>query len=302
MPASRIAVLGAANSWYFRDLSRAAEQRGDCTVTAAAFSSLRANLGMKPALPSVVSCPLAGGLQTFDAVLVRTMPPGSLEQVVFRMNALARVEAAGTTVVNPPRSLEIAIDKYLTLTLLEDAGLPVPPTRVCQTVDEGMQAFAAHGGDVVVKPLFGGEGRGICRIDDEAVAHRVFKSLVPLGAVLYLQQFLPHRGFDLRLLVIGDRVLGYKRRNPDDWRTNVSRGARTEPLKVTARLRDMALAAARATGVSVAGVDVLPAEDGRLFVLEVNAVPGWQAAAKILEMDIASEVLGHTLAVARKPS
>ena len=54
------------------------------------------------------------------------MPPGSLEQVVFRMDALHRVAAAGVPVLNPPRAVEAAVDKYLTLSLLEQAGLPVP--------------------------------------------------------------------------------------------------------------------------------------------------------------------------------
>ena len=71
---------------------------------------------------------------------------------------------------------------------------------------------------------------------DAAVARRVFTALEQIGAVLYLQQFVPHDGVDWRLLVIGDEVLGMRRINPDDWRTNISLGARAEPLEVTAEL------------------------------------------------------------------
>jgi len=297
MMESKIAVLGTPGSWYFRDLTRAAAARGDCKLTAVPFTTLQASAGMN-ALASPVSCPTTGDLSAFDAMIVRTMPPGSLEQVVFRMNALARLEAAGLTVINPPRSLEIAVDKYLTLALLEQAGLLTPHTIVCQCVDEAMAAFSLLGGDIVLKPLFGGEGRGVTRINDEAIALRVFKTLAPLGAVLYLQKFIPHDGCDYRLLVVGDQVHGVRRCNPHDWRTNVSRGATAAPLEVTAELCEIALAATTATGVALAGVDVLPARDGRLFVLEVNAVPGWKAATNALQIDIASQVLGHTLKAA----
>ena len=86
------------------------------------------------------------------------MPPGSLEQVVFRMDALHRIAAAGVPVLNPPRAVEAAVDKYLTLALLEAAALPVPPTWAGQGATEALAAFDALGGDVVVKPLFGSEG------------------------------------------------------------------------------------------------------------------------------------------------
>jgi ribosomal protein S6--L-glutamate ligase len=231
--------------------------------------------------------------EDFDAVLVRSMPPGSLEQVVFRMDALARLDQAGVVVMNPPRSLETAIDKYLTTAKLTAAGLLSPRTFVCQTVDDALAAFAELGGDVVVKPLFGGEGRGIFRLQDKDLASRAFHTLTQLKAVLYIQEFIRHDGADVRLLVLGERVLGMRRVNTRDWRTNVSRGARTEPVHVSESWAELARTATHAVGAQLAGVDVLPAADGRLFVLEVNAVPGWRALARVLETDIATLVLDH---------
>jgi RimK family alpha-L-glutamate ligase len=235
----------------------------------------------------------AGGrdLAQVDALLVRTMPPGTLEQVVLRMDVLARLEAAGNVVINPARAVEAAVDKYLASAKLAAAGLRVPRTIVCQTVDEALRAFEILGGDVVLKPLFGAEGRGIARLNDEALAQRAFGMLAQLGAVLYVQEFLPHDGCDLRVLVVGERMWGMRRRNPLDWRTNVSRGATAEPLEVTAELAALARSAADAIGAPVAGVDVLPAKDGRLYAIEVNAVPGWQALSRTLNVDIARHVL-----------
>jgi ribosomal protein S6--L-glutamate ligase len=115
--------------------------------------------------------------------------------------------------------------------------------------------------------------------------------LTQLGAVLYVQEFIEHEGCDLRLLVIGDEILAMKRRNPLDWRTNVSRGAKTERLTLSPQLIDLAHRAADSVGAPLSGVDVLPGKDGRLYVLEVNAVPGWKALARTLEVDVAVKVL-----------
>jgi ribosomal protein S6--L-glutamate ligase len=207
------------------------------------------------------------------------------------MDALARLEAAGVAVLNPPKAIEAAVDKFLTTARLQAAGLTVPPTIVCQTAAQAQTAFEELGGDVVVKPIFGGEGRGIARVTDPAVARRVFHALEPLGAVLYLQRFIPHEGFDYRLLVIGDEVLAVRRVNPDDWRTNVSRGARAEPLTLSTELRALALRAAAAVDAPLAGVDLLPGRDGTLYAIEVNAVPGWRALAEATGVDVAAWVL-----------
>jgi ribosomal protein S6--L-glutamate ligase len=232
-------------------------------------------------------------LHDVDAILVRTMAPGSLEQVVFRMDALARLEAAGKLVINPAKAIEAAVDKYLATAKLAAAGLRVPRTAVCQTPEDAMQAFAALGGDVVLKPLFGSEGRGIARLNDEALAERAFRLLADLRSVIYLQEFIPHNGHDIRVLIIGQRALAMRRHNPNDWRTNVSRGAKAEPCELDDELREMAFRAAAAVGAPLAGVDLLPDRDGQTYAIEVNAVPGWRALAKALDIDVAALVLDY---------
>ncbi len=282
----KFAVLCNPDSWYLRDLTRAALARHQ--IVPCSFRAMHAALGSHETL-------MSDGLDlgSVDAVLVRTMPPGSLEQVVFRMDLLGRLQRQGRVVINPPKAVEAAVDKFLTSALLQQAGLNVPRTFVCQTADEALAAFAQLGGDVVLKPLFGAEGRGIARLQDEAIAERTFKMLEQLGAVLYLQQFIPHEGYDLRLLVIGEQVFGMRRRNKLDWRTNISRGATPEPFTADATLCELAHRAARAVGAPVAGVDLLPTRDGALYAIEVNAVPGWQALAKAHQLDVAALVLDY---------
>jgi RimK family alpha-L-glutamate ligase len=296
----RVAVLASPDSWYARDLVRAAG--ADHEIVVLPFSSISASVFTPPRgranLTSVRS--ELHKLESFDATLVRTMPPGSLEQVVFRMDCLARLVAYGGVVINPPRAIEAAVDKFLTTAKLQASGFFVPRTVCCQTADDAMLAFEQLGGDVVVKPLFGSEGRGITRLNDENLALRAFKMLTQLGAVLYLQEFIPHEGLDIRLLVIGDRVLAMRRVNQLDWRTNISRGAVAEAFEPDVSLVKLARRAAAAVHAPLAGVDFLPGKDGKLYAIEVNAVPGWRGLAKALKVDVARLVLDFVAAEARR--
>lgn len=315
----RLAVLCSPTSWYCGDLQRAAGR--DYEVVPLPFSSIASAVAMpwrsatdprsicsrdpepdsaqgSGAVEESATTVISQGqeLTAFDVVLVRTMPFGTLEQVIFRMDALARHEANGGVVINPTKAIELAVDKYLSLSRLQAAGLPVPPTYVCQTAEDAMAAFEQFGGDVVIKPLFGSEGRGITRVSDPALALRAFKLLSQLGSVIYLQQFIPHRGYDIRVMVIGERMLGMIRRNPDDWRTNVSLGASTKPFDLDAIHENLARRAVEVVGTPLAGVDILHGPDGQHYVLEVNAVPGWKALSKTLEVDVGRIVLDHLAA------
>jgi ribosomal protein S6--L-glutamate ligase len=276
----RLALLAGGDGWHVRDVQRAAARQGH-----------EADILDFRRIAAPVSAP-GGTLADYDAVLVRTMPPGSLEQVVFRMDVLHRLQARGVRVLNPPSALEACVDKYLASARLEAAGLRVPPTIVCQHADDALEAFAALGGDVVVKPLFGSEGRGIVRLTDADLAWRTFRTLERLNAVLYVQRFIPHPGWDLRVFVLGGRVLAAMRRHArDDWRTNVARGGKGEPVSPTAEEERLALAAAVALGAPVCGVDLLHGREGEIYVLEVNAVPGWRALAPLTGVDVAEQIV-----------
>jgi tetrahydromethanopterin:alpha-L-glutamate ligase len=284
-----LVALVSGFGWHVEDLQRAADKL-DIRFQAVPFAQVSASLGA--GAQKVV----AGGVELTrtDGVLVRMMPPGSLEQVVFRMDALHRVAVAGIPVWNPPRAVEAAVDKYLTLALVDQAGLPVPLTWTGQSATEALTAFEALGGDVVIKPLFGSEGRGLVRVSDRELAWRTCHTLERLGAVLYLQRMIRHPGHDVRVFVLGGQVLGSMRRysRAPEWRTNVSLGGRAEPCRLDAGAERLALAAARAIGAEIAGVDLMEDLDaGRWVVLEVNAVPGWRALARVTGIDVAAALL-----------
>jgi ribosomal protein S6--L-glutamate ligase len=283
-----IAILGNAGSWYVADLQRAARDRGhSCrridyrTIVASVHGSSEQHVDAGE-LP----------LHQCDAVLVRTMPPGSLEQVVFRMDALLTLESSGVVVLNPPKAVECAVDKYLCTARLAAAGLPVPETAVCEDSESALAAFARLGSDVVIKPIFGSEGRGILRVSDPDLALRTLRTLDRIGAVLYLQRFIPHEGYDVRVLVLDRRIVGaMKRRNPHDFRTNVAREARAEPHEITDLEAELSLRAARAVGARCAGIDLLYDRGGACYVIEVNAVPGWRAFQRVTGVDVAARVM-----------
>jgi len=197
-------------------------------------------------------------------------------------------------VVNSPRAIERSVDKFYTTALLQEAGLPVPETVVCEGVDEAMVAVLAMG-DVVVKPIFGSMGRGIMRVTDPDIAYRVFRTLEQLQAVFYVQRTVDHGGRDVRAFVVGARVIGaIERCAPDgDWRTNVARGGSARLFDLPAAWEQLALRAAAAVGADYAGVDLLPSGDGHVFVLEVNGIPGWRALQGAANLDVAATIVDH---------
>ena len=209
------------------------------------------------------------------------MPPGSLEQVVFRMDCLGRHEAAGGVVINPARAIEAAVDKFLTTAKLQAAGLLTPRTDL---LPNGRRSDGRRlqqlGGDVVLKPLFGSEGRGITRLNDEDLALRAFKMLAQLGAVLYLQEFIPHEGHDIRLLSSATAFSACAASTSSTGGPTSAAGPPPSLLRPMIRSIEIARRAAAAVARS-AGRRRSPARQRRPpYTIEVNAVPGWKGLAK----------------------
>ena len=126
------------------------------------------------------------------------------------------------------------------------------------------------------------------RIADPDLAWRTFRTLERLQSVLYLQRYIQHPGWDLRAFVIGGKVIAaMRRRAKEGWRTNVAQGGTGEATRLTAEQEALAVRAAETVGAHVAGVDLLPGPAGELYVLEVNAVPGWRALAPVAGVDMA---------------
>lgn len=286
----RLVVVGEPSGWHVGRVVEAARGRGHA-ATIVRWPELGTAIGG----PCVENKPPQERfhprvVEQADAVLVRGMPTGGLEEVIFRMNLLGRLADRGTRVVNPPRSLELAIDKHLSLARLAAAGLPVPRSFVAQTPQAIREAWRCLGGDAVVKPLFGSQGKGIERLADPPAVER-FLAERPPEAVAYLQAFVPHAGWDARLFVLGDEVLAMRRSSTTDWRTNIALGGTASPLAPSAEWIDLARQAARVLGAAITGIDLVESLSGEVFVLEANAVPGWRALESVVGGDIADRVV-----------
>ncbi|MEM6779142.1 MAG: RimK family alpha-L-glutamate ligase [Planctomycetota bacterium] len=234
----------------------------------------------------------------YDAILTRTMPAGTLEQITFRLAALhAHVHRRGVSghssnVFNRPASLELAIDKFAALSRASVLGLPTPPTAVCQSRDAAMEAFERLGGDVVVKPVFGGEGRGVMRVREPELAWTTFSTLVGLGSVCYVQQFIRPGGADTRVLVIGERIWGIRRTNDQDFRTNVRGGGKAQLVEVDSQCATWARVLCDDLELDYAGVDFIESNgDAGWMFLEVNAIPGWRGAQSVIQESLAGEIV-----------
>ncbi len=287
--ATRCLVLGGGEGWHCDQLLAAAEQSG-CRISFATYESLAASISNVGR--AEIQCG-AGSLRDFDAILTRTMPAGTLETITFRLATLHSVHEQRHDVafVNPPRSLEIAIDKFATLSKVTALGYPVPATRVVQSRREAVSAFDELGGDCVVKPIFGGEGRGVMRIRDRELAWYTFGTLESLGSVAYVQAFVPPGGRDTRLLVIGDEVLGFRRTSEHDFRTNLARGGHCESIRVSESQIKLAQSICRSIGLKFASVDLLDRIDEEPCVVEVNGIPGWKGAQCVAPVNIAERVI-----------
>ncbi len=291
----RVGIVASGDGWHLRAIEAALRRLGCESIRLEAsrlsglvgeISSIRAAArGEIPAL----GAPSAPALEALDALMVRFIPPGSLDQIVFRIDCLHLLADGGLPVVNPPRAIERTVDKHWTSRLLRDAGVPTPRTVAAEGFEEAMAAFRDMR-DVLVKPLLGSGGRGIVRVSDEDLAYRTFRALEMQRAVFYLQEFVPHGRSDLRLFVAAGRLLAAARRSGDGWKSNVAAGATAAPHRPRPDEEELALRACRAVGADYAGVDLVEAEDGRTLVIEVNGIPGWAALQETTGVDIALEI------------
>lgn len=296
----RVVILSARTGWHTDELIRALTERGHLAAVLR-YEGLIGRIGVsvgagvraRPADQASLTSEQISILDA-DAVLARIIPGGSLEQLIYRVDALHWIENRGIRVINSPRVIERSVDKFYTTTLLHDAGLLVPETVVCERVEDAMAAVRTMG-DVVIKPIFGSLGHGMVRVSDPDTALRVVRALDQIRSVFYVQRAIDHSGRDLRVFVVGGRVLGaIERRAPaGEWRTNVAIGGAATAVEISSDIEQVALRAASAVGADYAGVDVLPARDGSLYVLEVNGIPGWQGLQRATGLDVAASIVTH---------
>lgn len=279
-------------------LLRALRARG-AKVTVVPLSAL----AFDSAAPAGLSIPGFDGLP--DGVLVRSIAAGSFEAITRRLGLLHALEALRVPIWNSARAIERCVDKSMTSFLLANAGLPTPRTFAVEGPDAARAIVEREKAPLVLKPLFGAQGRGIRRIESVA-------DIPPPEAVAdtyYLQHYVERDGppfRDYRVFVCAGRAIASMRRKSAEWISNVSQGGAPEAVDEEDRgeLDRLAVAAAEAVGAAFAGVDLVRDRAGRLFVLEVNSMPAWSGLQSVVQVDISAaiaEALIAALAAAHPP-
>lgn len=228
-----------------------------------------------------------------DAVLVRSIAAGSFEAVTRRLGVLHALSRLEVPVWNSAQAIERCVDKSMTTFLLKNAGLPTPATFTVEgrASAEAIATRELSRGPLVLKPLFGAQGRGIRLI--RTVAELPEEDGV--NGVYYLQHYVPRDGppfRDFRIFVCARRAVAMMSRRSTDWITNVNRGGVPEPIsgQCEGELATMAIRAADAVGADFAGVDIVQASDGSFSVLEVNSMPAWSGLQSIVAVNIADAI------------
>lgn len=281
----RIAIFNDTHGWHSAQLTDAL-----------------AALGMEAVLIDLAECridtrsPTGMVIPQFettlpDAALVRGIAPGSLEQITLRMDILHTLAELNVPVLNPATAIELTVDKARTSLKLQRANIPSPPTWACENRHQAAKIVSevlAKGQKLVLKPLFGCQGKGIQLIEQLAQ----FDALTPVGNAYYLQQYIPPaeegQWQDWRLMVIqGEVVATMTRRSSTHWITNFAQGASCFASTATEEMAQLAIRASAAVSAPYAGVDLIQDRQGHFSVLEVNSVPAWKGLYQATGIDVA---------------
>jgi RimK family alpha-L-glutamate ligase len=302
----RVAIMTDETGWHTGRLKKAFRARG-VDARCVDLAACRIDTSWSPfglAIPG-----FARDLP--DAVFVRGIAGGTFEQVTLRLGILHALRECGVPVYNDARAIERSVDKSMTSFLLHRAGVPTPPAWATESAAFAQRVLmreAAAARRVVIKPLFGSQGKGLRRLGANA-SNGALTPLPPLRSyreVAYLQRFVGSArarpgAYDWRVLVIGSRAVAAMRRTGGrGWIHNVARGARCEPAELDPALASLAERATGALGLDYAGVDLIPdlsmpGETGAPLVLEVNGVAAWRGLQSVTTVDIAAALVDDLL-------
>ncbi len=185
-------------------------------------------------------------------------------------------------------------DKLRALQVLSKAGIGVPKTAFAsQTCDVDNLISHVGGAPVIIKLLEGTQGIGVVLAESKQAAKSVIEAFYGLKADILIQEYIKEAaGADIRAFVLDNKVVGAIRRQgkEGEFRSNLHRGGEGEVIKLSQDEKATALKAAKALGLSIAGVDMLRSNRGPL-ILEVNSSPGLQGIETITNVDVAGKII-----------
>ena len=224
------------------------------------------------------------------AVFVRGVSGGTLQQVITRLNVLHMLSIQGVTIYNDVKAIERTVDKAMTSFLLRSHGVSTPATWACESRKhaESIRRTAASNHQIIVmKPLFGSQGLGVRKLHANEPLPVPMQQFV--DGIYYFQQLIetaqaPH---DYRVFVINGKVVAAMKRIGSSWVNNVAAGGRCEIAHQNEVMNQLAIEAAAAVDIAYCGVDIIQAESGEYYVLEVNSIPAWKGLQSVTELNVA---------------
>lgn len=219
------------------------------------------------------------------------------------LNALRILNDWRIPTVNTAHVASVCGDKLVTSTALVHHGVPTTRIKVAFTPDSALKAIEELGYPVILKPAVGSWGRLLSKINDREAAEAILEHKETLGSyhhsIFYIQEYIRKPGRDIRAFVIGDETVGAIYRASEHWITNTARGGQATGCAVTPELNRICVAAAKAVGGGIVGVDLLEDPERGLLVNEVNYTIEFRNSITTTGVDIPQRILDYVFAVAR---
>jgi ribosomal protein S6--L-glutamate ligase len=216
----------------------------------------------------------------------------------YGLAVLRQFEMMGVFAANESQAVARSRDKLRSLQLFSRRDIGIPPTAFARRREDLRDAIKRVGGaPVVLKLLEGTQGVGVILAESVSTAESVLDAMHSLKQNILIQAFIKESaGQDIRAIVVGDRVVAAMRRRAaaGEFRSNVHRGGSTEALVLEPAFEATALEAAHALGLNIAGVDLMPSNDGPM-VLEVNSSPGLRGIEAATGRDVAGAMIDYVL-------
>lgn len=235
-------------------------------------------------------------LSNLEMLLVLDVGIYDIGSFINRIGILSALSELGVEIVNSVSSILTMRNKAETIRALISSGLSIPQTMVTESIDEAAK-FILENNPCVLKPVIGFGGVGVQLVESQFDMDHIFdflkfyNQMFGKGAFL-LQEFIVNNGFDIRALVLdGEVIASMKRVSTDGFVTNIHAGGNPQPNDID--VTEIAIKAAEAVHGRLVGVDILPDKEGRHWLLEVNATPGWAGLQKVTDFDISNAIAGN---------
>lgn len=284
----KIAILSRKTSLYSTSrLKAAAEKRGHQVRV---IDYLRCYMNITAHNPQVIYQGVK--LEGVDAIIPRI----GASKTFYGTAVVRQFEMMGVFCANTSQAIARSRDKLRCMQLLARKGIGLPVTGFAHSPKDVAGVIEAVGGaPLVIKLLEGTQGIGVVLAETHDAAESVIEAFRGLDANILVQEYIAEsRGTDLRCFVVGGKVVAAMSRHARDgeFRANLHRGGDACKVKLTPEERTVAIRAAKAMGLGIAGVDVLRSNHGPV-VIEVNSSPGLEGIEQATNRDIASKVIEY---------